>query len=219
MKDIPVFDTETGVSSLLLKEIPYKKIAYVKVHSVQPGGLRDHLRECVSFCRMCDAERVYASGHEELRGWQHHCDVLPMALALTERPEPEANLFPVTQETVTQWRKIYNEKMAPVDNAATMTAFDEKEICAGGAYFVHDAGELLGIGWLKDGELLCIASVKPGAGERVLKTLLTTVDTDRVKLEVASTNTPAIKLYKKLGFIQNGEARSWYTIFQGGDPK
>ena len=49
LKDIPVFDTETGVSTLVLKEIPYKQIAYVKVQSVQPGGLEAHLHECVSF--------------------------------------------------------------------------------------------------------------------------------------------------------------------------
>lgn len=215
MKDIPVFDTETGVSSLLLKEIPYKQIAYVKVHSVQPGGLEDHLRECISFCRMCGAERVFASGHEGLKEWPLHCDVIPMALALTEF-EPVANLFPVTSETVGRWRELYNERMAPVDNAATMTAFDEKDICAGGAYFVHDDGELLGIGWLKGSEVLCIASVKRGAGERVLKTLLTAADSDRATLEVASTNEGAIRLYKKLGFLQCGEARSWYTIFEGG---
>lgn len=215
MKDIPVFDTETGVSSLMLKEIPYKQIAYVKVHSVQPGGLREHIAECVSFCRMCGAERVFASGHEELKAWAHHCDVIPMALALPEI-EPEADLFPVTDQTVGRWREIYNEKMAPVDNAATMTAFDEKEICTGGAYFVHDDGELLGIGWLKGSEILCVASAKKGAGERVLKTLLTAVDSDRATLEVASTNRRAIRLYEKLGFIQWGEARSWYTIFEGG---
>ena len=30
-----MFDTETGVSTLVMKEIPYKQIAYVKVQSVQ----------------------------------------------------------------------------------------------------------------------------------------------------------------------------------------
>lgn len=219
MKDIPVFDTETGVSTLMLKEIPYKQIAYVKVHSVQPGGLYAHLKECISFCRMCGAERIFASGHEELKGWKHHCDIIPMALGIRDGIEPELNLFPVTAETVQQWRKIYNAKMAAVDNAATMTAFDEKEICAGGAYFIHDSGALLGIGWLKNSEVLCVSSVKRGEGERVLKTLLTLADSDRVTLEVASTNERAIRLYQKMGFIPCGEVRSWYTIFEGGDRK
>lgn len=213
MKDIPVFDTETGVSSLMLREIPYRQIAYVKVHSVQPDGLEAHIAECVSFCRMCGAERVYASGHAGLARWDRHCEVIPMALAPGEPEEPEARLFPVTEATVSRWREIYNTRMAGVDNSATLTAFDEKELCAGGASFVHDDVELLGIGWLKDGELRCVASVKKGAGERVLRTLLTAADSERVTLQVASTNERAIRLYQKLGFVQYAEARSWYRIY------
>lgn len=213
MKDIPVFDTETGVSTLVLKELPYKQTAYIKVQSVQPEGLEAHLCECVSFCRMCGAEHIYAEGHPELERWPVHCAVQSMALSMVEVPEPEANLFPVTEATVARWRELYNEKMAPVDNTATMTARDEKEIVtSGGAYFVHDRGELLGIGWMKGSELLCIAAAKPGAGERVLRTLLTVADSDRVTLEVASTNTRALRLYEKLGFLPSGAARIWHTI-------
>ena len=212
MKDIPVFDTPTGVSSLVLKEIPYKQIAYVKVRSVQPGGLEEHLRECVSFCRMCGAERVYASGHEALKRWPEYCTVISMALALPELPEPEANLFPVTSETAAKWRTVYNEKMGPVDNSATLTARDEKEILTGGAYFVHEAGALLGIGWMSGSELLCVASVRPGAGERIMRTLLTLADSDRVTLDVASTNVRARRLYEKLGFVPVGEKSRWHQI-------
>lgn len=212
MKDIPVFDTETGVSTLILKEIPYQQTAYIRVQSVQPGGLREHIEECRSFCRMCGAEKILASGHEELAEWPHHCDVIPMALNLTEL-DLDANLFPVTEQTVSRWREIYNEKMAKVDNSATLTARDEKAVCAGGAYFVHDQGELLGIGWLKGSEVLCIAAAKKGAGERVLRSLMTAVDSDRVTLEVASTNKRAMKLYEKLGFVQYAQARSWYRIY------
>ena len=100
-----------------------------------------------------------------------------------------------------------------MDNTATLTARDEKEILSGGAYFVHDSGELLGIGWMKGSELSCIAAVKTGAGERVLKTLLSVADSDRVMLEVASTNVRARRLYEKMGFLQTGEARNWHIIF------
>lgn len=212
MKDIPMFDTETGVSSLILKEIPYKQIAYVKVQSVQPGGLEAHLRECVSFCRMCGAERIFASGHEELEHWPLHCTVITMALGLSRSMELGANLFPVTGETVSKWREIYNDRMGAVDNTATLTARDERELLEGGAYFVHEAGELLGIGWMKGSELLCIASVKPGEGERVLKTLLTLADCDRVTLDVASTNARARRLYDRMGFVPVEEKAKWYQI-------
>ena len=212
MKDIPMFDTETGVSTLILKEIPYKQIAYVKVQSVQPGGLDAHLQECVSFCRMCGAEQVFASGHGELEKWPLKCAVITMALGLSPAMDWGANLFPVTEQTVTKWRTIYNERMSPVDNTATMTARDEKELLSGGAYFVHEGGELLGIGWMKGSELLCIASTQPGAGERVLKTLLTLADSERVTLDVASTNRRALRLYERMGFVPVAQKAKWYQI-------
>lgn len=212
MKDIPLFDTDTGVSTLVLKEIPYRQIAYVTVRDVQQGGLQAHLDECVSFCRMCGAERVLATGHPELEGWPLHCTVRTMALTLPDWA-PEASLFPVTEQTVSRWRGIYNQRMAAVDNAATLSARDEKEILASrGAYFVHEQGKLLGIGWMRGGELLCVASCVPGAGERLLKTLLTAAEEDRMTLDVASTNERAIRLYERLGFVTVGERSRWYQI-------
>lgn len=212
MKDIPLFDTDTGVSTLVLKEIPYKQVAYVKVRDVQPGGLEAHLRECAAFCRMCGAEQVLAAGHPGLERWPLHCAVLRLSRGVADR-EPPAQLFPVTEQTVRRWRDIYNEKMGPVDNAATLTARDEKEIVSsGGAYFVHDGPALLGIGWVDGSELRCIAAVEPGAGERVLETLLTLTDGERVTLEVASTNRRAIRLYERMGFVTVGERSKWHQI-------
>ena len=212
MKDIPMFDTDTGVSSLVLKEIPYKQCAYVTVRSVQPGGLEEHLQECVSFCRMCGAETVYATGHPELESRPLHCAVLKMRRK-TPDWEADAHRFPVTEATVGRWREIYNERMAPVDNAATMTVRDEKRILESrGAYFIHDSGRLLGIGWMQGEELLAVASAVKGAGERVMRALLTTAEEDWVSLEVASTNTRAIALYERLGFVTIGERSRWYRV-------
>ena len=100
-----------------------------------------------------------------------------------------------------------------MDGAATQTAADEKEILAsGGAYFIHHRGELLGIGWLKDTELLVVCAVKPGAGERVMHTLMSLTEGDRIRLEVASTNVRALRLYKRLGFLVTREAIRWYRV-------
>lgn len=213
MKDIPIFSTDWGVASLIFKEIPYKEIAYVRVQDVQPGQIRALCDECAQFCRAAGAEVVLASGHEDLSCYPYYGSVLTMRLNLTERPESEANLFPVTEQTVSRWRSIYNDKMRPVDFASTMTFHDEKQILSsGGAYFVHREGELLGIGWIEGSEVLAVASVVPGAGETVLKTLLTLADSDSVTLEVAASNDRAIRLYERMGFLATGEKNRSYRI-------
>lgn len=212
MKDIPMFTTEYGIASLVLKEIPYKQVAFVHVRDVQPGQLDEHLAECVGFCRAAGAERVLAAGHEELEKYPLHSIVYQMSLAHTPR-EPEDNLWPVTVETVGHWRELYNNGMRPFDNHATLTAHDERKIIeSGGAYFVHRDGKLLGIGWMEGSELLALVSVVPGMGETVARTLFTTVDTEQISLEVVSTNERAMRLYERMGFIKTGELRRWYRV-------
>ena len=213
MKDIPIFATEYGVASLIFKEIPYRGIAYVQIRDAQPGCVPQLAGECASFCRMAGAERVYATGHEDLAAYPLYCTVEEMSLSITDSMEPEACLWPVTEETVSRWREIYNQGMKHIDNAATQTSQDEKEICqSGGAYFVHEDGKLLGIGWLDGSELLAIVSPVPGQGTRVAKALFSVADSDRITLAVASTNERAKGLYRKLGFIKTGERSRWYQI-------
>ena len=78
MKDFPVFSTETGVSSLILKEVPYRETAYIHIQDVQPDGFGVHLKECVSFCRMVGAEKVYAAGCDELVEYPTYMQLLEM---------------------------------------------------------------------------------------------------------------------------------------------
>ena len=211
MKDFPMFDTEYGIASLVLKEIPYKGIAYIILREVwDPEKL---LAECVSFCRMCGAEVICASGHERLTQYPLYTAVLEMRGEAAVDTSILKSLFPVTEATVTQWRGIYNEKMRNVDNSATMTAADEKRILeSGGAYFVHEDGQLLGIGWLQDTELLAVAAAKPGMGMAVMNTLMSLIEGAQIKLEVASTNERAIRLYEKMGFIPTKEISRWHKI-------
>ena len=213
MKDFPFFTTEYGVASLVLREIPYKEEAYISIRDVQPGQEKELLQECVSFCRMCGGEKIYAAGHECLDEYPLHTAVLEMRGPVRPDPEKTEHLFPVTEATVSQWRSFYNEKILPIDNAATMTAFDEKRIVqSGGAYFVHENGELLGIGWLDDTELLAVAAAEPGTGRAVLNTLMSLIEGAQMHLEVASTNERAIRLYEKMGFIKTKEISRWYKI-------
>ena len=211
MRDFPMFTTENGVGSLVLKEIPYRRAAYITIRdSLSPDTF---LAECVDFCRAVGAERIYACGHDFLEKYPLYTTVVQMTCSLFTLEETDACLFPVTEQTVGRWRSLMNERLRSVDNAATLTAFDEKKILqSGGAYYIHRSGELLGLGWMEDTKLLLVAAVKPGAGETVMHSLMSLVEGSDMTIEVASTNDRAIRLYEKLGFMKMREVVKWYKI-------
>ena len=212
MKDFPVFTTEYGVASLVLHEIPYRGEAFILIQdSLQPEEL---LKECISFCRVVGAEKIYARGHEHLEQYPLHCIIYEMRAEAAVDETKVESLWPVTEKTIGDWRALMNEKMRPVDNSGTLEKKGEQEILdSGGAYFVHHQGELLGAGWVVNNEILLVASVKPGAGERVMHTLMSLVPGEEIRLEVVSTNERAIQLYEKLGFLKTSESRRWYRVF------
>lgn len=211
MRDFPVFTTEYGVASLVLREIPYRSEAYITIQdSQEPEKL---LEECAGFCRACGAEKIFARGHQSLERYPLHTIIYEMRGEANPDETMVENLWPVTRENIGKWRQLLNERMSGVDNAGTLEQKGEQEILqSGGAYFVHRRGELLGAGWILEDELMLIASLQPGAGERVMHTLLSLVPEQQLKLQVVSTNTRAIRLYEKLGFIKTAELRRWYRV-------
>lgn len=211
MRDFPIFSTENGVSSLLLREVPYRGTAYIRMRSV--SDFPAHLKECADFCRAAGAERVFAEGHAALEQYPLHSEIMTMQGTAWTDPEKVAQLFPVTQTTAGEWRQLYNDRMAHVDHARTLEKRDEKKLAEGtGAYFVHREGQLLGIGWLDGCTLLAMAAAVLGAGETVMHTMMSLIEGENMKLEAASTNLKAIALYEKLGFCKTGIARRWYQI-------
>lgn len=211
MKDFPVFPTSHGAASLTLKEIPYRREAYIKIQSTQEPELL--LEECIGFCTACGAERIYASGHDFLEQFPLHTSVYQMKGCLFLSEEEIPSMFPVTEATVSKWREIYNQKIQRIDNASTLETRDESEILrSGGAYFVHRSGELLGIGWLVEDKLAALAAVKPGAGEMVCKAMQSLIPQQTITLEVATTNQKAIRLYERLGFLKTEELSRWYRV-------
>jgi len=212
MRDFPVFTTESGVGSLILKEIPYTGVAYVTIHdSSQP---EDFLEECVDFCRAVGAERMFATGHPVIENYPFYTSVLRMSASMEAIPDSDASLFPITEKTIARWCAIYNERMKDVDNAAYMSERAGKELLQqGNGYFIHKDGELLGIGIASDDQIHCLASVKRGSGKEILSALTHALMCDSVTLEVASTNFRAIRLYESLGFIKTAEISTWHKIF------
>ena len=212
MRDFPVFTTENGVGSLVLKEIPYSGIAYVTIHD--SSFPTEFLKECLDFCRAVGATKVYATGHETLEVYPLYTSVIKMTAPWEVIPETDACLFPVTQSTLARWREIYNDRMKNVDNAAYMSEKAGREMLTrGDGYFVHLNGELFGIGIASDDRIACVAAVIPGKGKDVVCALAHALMCDRVELNVASTNHRAIRLYESLGFIKTAEVSRWYKIF------
>ena len=211
MRDFPVFSTENGVGSLVLKEIPYNGAAYVTIHSSSFPTV--FLQECVDFCKAVGADRIYATGHKCVETYPFHTSVLQMSAAMEAIADTDACLFPVTEKTLRDWREIYNQKMKHVHNAAYMSEKAASELLKqGGAYFVHKERKLLGIGIASDDRIACVASVIPGSGREIVQALVHALMCDRVVLEVASTNARAIRLYESVGFIQTAELSRWHQI-------
>ena len=211
MRDFPVFTTEFGVASLVLKEVPYRGEAYIVIQSaLQPEEL---LKECVSFCRAVGAEKIFVRGHEIAENYPLHVIIYEMRGQISVDNDRVENLWPVTEETIGKWRQLMNERMKDVDNAGTLEKKGEQEILSsGGAYFVHRSGCLLGAGWINGDELMLIASVQRGMGESVLHTLLSAAASEQIRLQVASTNGKAIRLYERMGFVKTAELRRWYRV-------
>lgn len=211
MKDIPMFDTENGVASLFLREIPYRKRAHIKLQSSQePGKL---LAECISFCRMCGAEWIDAAGHDYLEKYPLITSILLMHADRLSLGETDACLFPVTEETVGKWLRIYNERMADIPNAAYMDGADGRELLrSGDGYFVHRDGELLGVGKASGCFIDTVIAVEPGMGKTVLQALASLLTQETVKLQVASANNRAIRLYERMGFVTVKELSRWYRV-------
>ena len=211
MRDFPVFTTENGAASLVLREIPYRGVAYITLQDTQ--NPKELLAECIDFCKMAGAEKIYATGHQWMEGYPVYTSVVKMQRSRADIPESDAALFPVTEKTLEQWRGLYNERMQKIPNAAVMPREEGKYLLAkGGGYFVHRNGELLGIGIARENKIEAIASVKPAAGETVFLTLCSALFSENVVLEVASNNQRAIQLYEGLGFLKTELLRTWYDV-------
>ena len=211
MKDIPVFTTQYGAASLILREIPYQQTAYIRLQASQePQGL---LEECTGFCRMVGAEKILVKEAEGLEGYPLYTAILQMRCMTDSLGDTDAALFPVQEHTADEFQRIYNEKVSHIPNAAWMDTSDKKEMLkTGEGYFVHRGDQLLGIGRVLGGEIRFLASVQPGAGADVVKALAHGVTEDTVTVEVASANEKAVKLYERLGFVKIAELSRWYRV-------
>ncbi len=211
MRDIPMFSTEHGVASLILREIVYKKEAYVRIHS--SDEIDEFLKDVTGFCKAAGAERIYATGHSVLEGYPVHTVLVGMICKRSLLRRSDAVTVQVSDQTIDQWRELYNKRMSGVPNAATVTIADaNKFVAEGAAYFVFRENICIGLGKVSYNKIEAIISLVPGAGECVLLALNNLVSGEFVQVEVALNNDKAVKLYKRLGFEVVEEISKWYCI-------
>ena len=211
MRNIPIFTTEYGVASLILKEIPYTQKAYVRLQSsLYPEKL---LEECVGFCRAAGAEEIYATGHDALEKYPLQTRILLLEISKGLLPNTDAVVRPVLPEQADQWKAYYNQSMTEVDNAAYIDNADvNKMLKDGDGYFVYRNGALVGIGRAAEDQIFAVASCVRGGGKDTLLALAGCLSAEQLCLEVASTNYRAMRLYERLGFRQTKELSRWYKI-------
>lgn len=209
MRDIPMFTTENGIASLILRAIPTQGVAYLHLQSsVTPEKL---LEECVSFCRSAGAEQIFATGDPVLEKKPLFTTVCHLRGTVSGVGETDCCLFPVTEKTWPEFCRIYNEKMASVPTAQMLRLLDREEY-GKNAYFVHRDGVLQGIGVVSDNEISAIAACQKGAGRDVLAALCRVLPGEEVILQVADSNQKAMSLYSRCGFLKTGEGTHWYKI-------
>ena len=211
MRDIPMFTTEYGVASLVLREIPYRQEAYIRLRDT--AHPEEFLAECVQFCHMAGAEKIYATGHAWLEIYPLHTAVWRMQRSMDGLLDTDAMTFPVTEQTLQRWRKLYNDAMANVPNASYMDEKDANEMLSrGDGYFVHRDGQLLGIGMAAVDTVKAVVACQAGCGQDVLLALTHALSGEQVVLEVASENICAVRLYERMGFIKTAEVSRWYNV-------
>lgn len=211
MKDMPMFTTENGIASLTLREIPYSKRAYIRLQSFADASKL--LQECSDFCRAVGAEEIYAAGESWETDLPPQTDILEMVCLRQNLPDTDAVAMVVGEQQLSAFRSIYNDKMQNVPNAAYLSIQDTmdmyKKRCA---YVVMQQEEMIGIGIAAGDTIEMMAALVKGKGKDVLAALSMRLQSESVRVVVASANIKAISLYNRLGFQISEVLGRWFKI-------
>lgn len=219
MNNIPVFTSQGGTATLILREIPISGKAYVLLRTVLPGQAENLAAECASFCKMCGAEEIFASWEDgDLPFLAPAYDIYLLHVAKSALPEGKpVQLVPMTPENDAIYQRIYNRCFYHVSHAAS---YDRGQIAR--IYREHQRAFLAldererpyGIGELHGDELAAIAVLPKyrGRGMDLAVALLQLCPGEDLHVTVASDNDAAMRLYEKLGFHLFGVESKWYVV-------
>lgn len=217
MQNIPVFTASHGMASLILREIPFSKRAYILIRAVWNGQTEGLLSECTAFCRMAGAEQVYASdGVNDLPG-THAYDVISMACSKDRLPPPErpVELVPVSPQNGSTYLEIYNTCFRELVGAASYDSRDiRRMITEKKGFLARREGNFAGVVEL-DADGIAGIGVLPqyrGLGYDLALTALCGLNREVLRLKVADTNERALALYRRIGFEPEKLVSRWWLI-------
>ena len=215
MKDIPIFTGAHGVATLILSQISWSGCGYVMVRSVWDDE-KAFLEECLSFCRACGAERVYASWELAELPAPHGYDMVQMEMKKSDLPQGETlTLEDLTEENSEVFIDIYNTCFLPIPNAASYGKKDIGRLLGEEtAYLVKQDGKYAAIAEIsKEGlEAVAVLPQYRGLGYDLCRTVLHKVPSVTLKLKTVSTNERALALYRRLGFGNEQIVSRWWKL-------
>ncbi len=227
MNDIPAFTEGGGVSTLILREIPYKKTAFIMVRTFDSVSLDEHLREAASLCRFAGAKAVFASAEEKELFPAREPDYKMLRLSAEALAAEESSLKyeALDEGNLEQYLGIYNACFSDMLSAETLT---EKKIrknlesksreCM--LYYIKGMPAAISdVEPIDDAVILNAVGVLPefrgGCGSEVLRNVMARVSKNgrnKLCLDVMSTNMAALKMYYKHGFNLEKVLSCWYRI-------
>ena len=233
MKDIPLFQAQGGLATLLLSQVPDTSEAWVLLHSYDPDLLADVLAECRSACRVCRAERIYvcfADAQEQPAGLNlpHVYDLLeltgpnpaniPSPARQAPSPALALTLEPLTHMAAQTYADCYQAVFGTLRHARGCRLSDAQSLAqTGGAFLVRQGPALVGLGQVRDREIQALGLLSEFRGRglgRVLALLLAgQIHCDRVTVRTTSEDAPALGLYRSLGLSQVRMVERWYQLF------
>lgn len=219
MNNIPVYISQGGTATLILREIPHKKTAYILLRTVLPKKLPQLLTDCISTCREFGAEHCFVSAEDpsiEIP-LPHAYDILFLRVQKADLLplETPMELVPISPENDSIYQRIYNRCFQDVSHALTyekdqLTRIYREEHQA----FLAKApdGTPCGMGELHGNELAAVGLLPEyrGRGKALTLSLLARVPGPEITLTVVSDNERALGLYAALGFTVTGKESTWY---------
>ena len=216
MNNIPVFLSQWGTATLILREIPYKKTAYILLRTITDLDLLT--QECAAFCRECGAEQCFVSAADSqvlLAGAPDYV-LLRMTAEKASLPRLENpfRLEPLCPDNEDLYISLYNRCFRTVTNAATYDKRELQRVYRMGqqAYVAWLEGEPCGMGELHESELAAVGLLPEfrGKGKYLTLALLDRCPGPEISLTVVSDNARALALYEKLGFQTESVVSKWY---------